>query len=240
MQIRTTVLARSALVDARLSARRGSIGDATPIGNRSSIVCGVHFVQEDRRSATRWIRAPKPHACDEKVEDHLAWRIMTRRRVKWFVTAVFFIVAVVTALSVGFVAIWLPTDHTQVALGAGGLGFSHSRQPFAKILNEVWLDLPGRSRPDGPIRLTLHGGTTPLEWLPRYGVPPKLRSAITHNGFVPLWPFTAALGFTTVLLWRRDRRTLPGRCESCGYDLRGNVSGICSECGKAVSLVSSD
>ena len=25
-----------------------------------------------------------------------------------------------------------------------------------------------------------------------------------------------------------------GRCRRCGYDLRGNVSGVCSECGKRV------
>lgn len=30
--------------------------------------------------------------------------------------------------------------------------------------------------------------------------------------------------------WRRKR----GRCAQCGYDLTGNVSGVCSECGQAI------
>jgi len=27
----------------------------------------------------------------------------------------------------------------------------------------------------------------------------------------------------------------PGRCRSCGYDLTGNESGICSECGEEIA-----
>ena len=30
--------------------------------------------------------------------------------------------------------------------------------------------------------------------------------------------------------WRRKR----GQCARCGYDLTGNVSGVCSECGQAI------
>jgi hypothetical protein len=33
---------------------------------------------------------------------------------------------------------------------------------------------------------------------------------------------------------RRSRRRRRGRCLVCGYDLRGNVSGVCPECGEAV------
>jgi hypothetical protein len=32
------------------------------------------------------------------------------------------------------------------------------------------------------------------------------------------------------------RRTEMGRCETCGYNLRGNISGICPECGTPVAL----
>lgn len=28
----------------------------------------------------------------------------------------------------------------------------------------------------------------------------------------------------------------PGHCKKCGYNLTGNVSGICSECGTSVPL----
>lgn len=36
----------------------------------------------------------------------------------------------------------------------------------------------------------------------------------------------------TALLWWLDRRIIqPGHCRKCGYDLTGNVSGVCPECG---------
>jgi hypothetical protein len=42
-------------------------------------------------------------------------------------------------------------------------------------------------------------------------------------------------GFAAWSLGRRlNRRSEPGHCLHCGYDLTGNVSGICPECGVAV------
>ena len=46
-----------------------------------------------------------------------------------------------------------------------------------------------------------------------------------------LWlPFviTAAI---TIVLYRRTRGFPAGRCHACGYDLTGNTSGVCPECG---------
>jgi predicted RNA-binding Zn-ribbon protein involved in translation (DUF1610 family) len=34
---------------------------------------------------------------------------------------------------------------------------------------------------------------------------------------------------------RRARKVPPGLCVSCHYDLTGNVSGVCPECGKAIN-----
>ncbi|MBU0719270.1 MAG: hypothetical protein KJ749_13560 [Planctomycetes bacterium] len=48
---------------------------------------------------------------------------------------------------------------------------------------------------------------------------------------VPIWLVLVLVGVPTAILWWRDRRPPPGFCQSCGYDLTGNVSGICSECG---------
>lgn len=47
---------------------------------------------------------------------------------------------------------------------------------------------------------------------------------------VPIWIPLSLAAFPTALLWRRKRGPLPGRCR-CGYDLTGNVSGVCPECG---------
>ena len=51
---------------------------------------------------------------------------------------------------------------------------------------------------------------------------------------VPLWlPFLALAG-PTAMLWHRDRRPPPGHCRNCGYNLTGNTSGRCPECGESV------
>ncbi len=48
--------------------------------------------------------------------------------------------------------------------------------------------------------------------------------------YVPIWfPFLLA-AIPTVILWRRDRKLPPNHCP-CGYNLTGNVSGRCPECG---------
>ena len=49
----------------------------------------------------------------------------------------------------------------------------------------------------------------------------------------PLYAPFAAVAIATLALWwfGRPPRIRPGHCP-CGYDLRGNVSGVCPECGK--------
>jgi len=41
---------------------------------------------------------------------------------------------------------------------------------------------------------------------------------------VPLWPLPLLAAIPTIWLWRRDRRTKPGACAGCGYNLTGNTS----------------
>ena len=58
-----------------------------------------------------------------------------------------------------------------------------------------------------------------------------------HFLIIPLW-IPAVLGLIPVLrIARRARRTGRfGRCRLCDYDLHGNVSGICPECGTKFEL----
>jgi hypothetical protein len=48
---------------------------------------------------------------------------------------------------------------------------------------------------------------------------------------VPLWLVLLFLLVLTIGAWRLDRRIPPGHCQKCGYDLTGNVSRRCPECG---------
>jgi len=61
-----------------------------------------------------------------------------------------------------------------------------------------------------------------------YLVPGNSGVRVTH---IPIWLCLFLVFATTALLYRR-RCIPPGHCEKCGYDLTGNVSGICSECGE--------
>jgi hypothetical protein len=50
----------------------------------------------------------------------------------------------------------------------------------------------------------------------------------------PLWIPLLIVAIPTVFLWRRGRRRPPGHCQNCGYNLTGNVSGVCPECGEKI------
>lgn len=52
---------------------------------------------------------------------------------------------------------------------------------------------------------------------------------------VPFWIPLIVIAVPTAYLWWRDRRFPRGRCQRCGYDLTGNVSGRCPECGTPIA-----
>lgn len=74
----------------------------------------------------------------------------------------------------------------------------------------------------------------------RYGLLlPSLEHDESKNyweGYLPLWLPFLMFAAPTAFLWYRDRRIPAGHCQACGYDLRGNVSGICPECGKQIPV----
>ncbi len=48
-----------------------------------------------------------------------------------------------------------------------------------------------------------------------------------------LWLAMASIVPTGLLWWIDRKRHPPGHCPHCGYDLTGNESGVCPECGRA-------
>ena len=76
--------------------------------------------------------------------------------------------------------------------------------------------------------LEIHPCSLPvrIDWRPLFEVRPFPEFGL------PLWiPFLLVAIPTGILFWR-DRRTPPGHCQRCRYDLTGNTSGICPECGE--------
>lgn len=58
-------------------------------------------------------------------------------------------------------------------------------------------------------------------------------------GVIPLMafvvPVTVATSLMTIFLDRKWNPVQGLRCQRCGYNLTGNVSGVCPECGKSVA-----
>jgi hypothetical protein len=56
--------------------------------------------------------------------------------------------------------------------------------------------------------------------------------SFTAFAVVPCWLLFAVAAVPTLLLCYVDRRRIPpGHCRHCGYNLTGNISGVCPECG---------
>ena len=69
-----------------------------------------------------------------------------------------------------------------------------------------------------------------------YGAsPPERQTGIGADMIsLPLWIPLLIVAVPTAIVWRRDRRRMsPGHCPTCHYNLTGNTSGICPECGTA-------
>lgn len=60
--------------------------------------------------------------------------------------------------------------------------------------------------------------------------------------WISLWPLPLVTWLTSIVITYRMRRRskIPGTMCRCGYDLKGNESGTCPECGDPVTLASHD
>ena len=134
-------------------------------------------------------------------------------------------------VGVGFVAL-------TVAVGAAsfprGLGYVQQSFDVRVVKGIVYVDSPSR---------LANAGYSP-GWhafgdmaFPGPGlIPSFLRWPTAHsNGVeVPLGPVVLILAVATGLLFWTDRRAPKGHCQSCGYNLTGNTSGVCPECGTPI------
>jgi len=65
----------------------------------------------------------------------------------------------------------------------------------------------------------------------------ELHSAVLYVLVVPHWSLLlllAGLPVMWMIKWRKRRRFGPNVCDRCAYDLTGNQTGICPECGASI------
>jgi hypothetical protein len=107
---------------------------------------------------------------------------------------------------------------------------------FRQLLawGQTWNPQPCAWRSLGSYGLVLPGGyrmRRPID--PRNSV-----REVTTSIWAPYWLLLVLDAAPTLLLWHLDRRRIPpGHCQRCDYNLTGNVSGRCPECGTPTTAV---
>ena len=147
-----------------------------------------------------------------------------RRQLRWWLKWAGLVACVTIAGLWGMAARWqvyVDAGRWEFAMVAGRIGCSHvmfdvgsGTRSILGYEPETWKDRFGLSWPEsGP-------------W-----------SSGTHYWSleVPLWWLFLIAGIPSAYAWYRDRQSwAPGHCSKCGYNLTGNVSGRCPECGNAI------
>lgn len=82
-------------------------------------------------------------------------------------------------------------------------------------------------------------GSPGLSWgrVPFYGgfVRPDWAGGMRNYLRLPFWLLAIAALIPTSILRHRDRRPPEGHCHRCGYNLKGNESGVCPECATPIA-----
>lgn len=155
-------------------------------------------------------------------------RSWTRRVLKWVGTVYCFVIAVTVVASFRWRIEWVNHKDGYLLQSAFGSVAVYWRVGTAPSNDAE----PGRWRIAGPWDATW---SQLWQWWLEYGLLP-MTAAVPSDRLVrlPLWPLLLFGAIPTVLMWHRDRSIPPGRCKHCGYDLTGNVSGRCPECGATI------
>ena len=103
--------------------------------------------------------------------------------------------------------------------------------PFEYITSDTHVGLRRGCLFVARIDLEIGNGFRPLSRLRPFWIPEWVFARSDWIIFVPLWIPLVLIALPTFILWLRDRRHPRGHCQRCGYNLTGNVSGRCPECG---------
>ena len=149
-----------------------------------------------------------------------------RRIAKWLGTmlsSLIFVTWLITVPTIGkrrlSVYWWHPTNEIGLVMGA--------------MFWETYPELDRGAPPEWSIGWQT--GVGAADTLYQYGIllPSHSLSRSLSLFRLPLWLPFVVIAVPTAFLWYRDRRwRFPlGHCIKCGYNLTGNTTGICPECG---------
>ncbi|MEE9297239.1 MAG: hypothetical protein V3W34_20045 [Phycisphaerae bacterium] len=139
----------------------------------------------------------------------------TRRILKWAGLAACLLIAAAWVGSI-FAGVVCQVGKVDFAVGLGFVGYSSYAAPRgAPRVELIWFTQGVAPRWEQ------------MTWLPEWSSSGPGILAV----WIPLWIPLLIVATPTFIAWRLDRRYPPGHCQRCGYDLTGNVSGRCPECG---------
>ena len=166
----------------------------------------------------------------------MARRSRTRLVLKWTGLVICVLLLLVAGASIRWSLAWVRQAGDLGAGASGGvawLGWRETKLPQKNTLAN-W-SRPGLSVPVTNRAFRFDFSFSLRSWL-TWRVFPKIGTVFGVR-YVPaplIVPFLV-IGLPTAFLWYRDRRRIPpGHCQHCGYNLTGNVSGVCPECGRKV------
>lgn len=152
-------------------------------------------------------------------------RMMRGRRIlKWSGTVAFALLAATAAADLRWAAHWYVSRQLHLGIGAGAL--------IVDLDLEVGFRRPGTMS----VRVAYDTlGDATQAWFRDYWLPTWTSLGRHYLVYVPLWIPMLLIGVPTgVSWWHERRREAVCCCAGCGYDLTGNVSGRCPECGAPV------
>ncbi len=148
-------------------------------------------------------------------------RSRARRIAKWTGLVLSVLIFLAWVVSIGRDIGYIAGDRYCIALTAGAACVA-----VTSVVEEYWQ--PWRWRPGWVYWLPFGS------WVAEHsGMPGGKLISVLDCVVCPLWIPLLIIAVPTVIAWRRDRKPPPGHCKICGYNLTGNVSGRCPECGEA-------
>lgn len=134
------------------------------------------------------------------------------------------------------VAVVLAMSFLVATVVTSGWLLSYRSMDFGVIVSHGCFSVTTIRSPPSYLGWAAHANRKPqIRWLPfalsePFGAPGRPRWIVG----VPLW-IPGALVFILAIVWFREcRRSEPGHCRKCRYNLAGNVSGVCPECGTRI------